>query len=198
MNCTSMTVTLSGAPSYLSVDDTQQALILDLDGADVEEIEAVEVQIQFIYDDLTLTSTATVTVIESTSEVEAEVSVKPIIAPDPVEETIVEEEVVTEEEETVVKVAFYSTFFDPSLLETLNSVLNLSGTDDDTADEEVKPEPIVPQITSVSAAGEMSIGFNPPEAIVPPAWSELWDSAQAEDLGEEEKAYLDSVISQIF
>ena len=57
-----MTVKISDAPSYVSVDDLTQTLILDLDAANVEEDSTIEVELQFVYDELILSSPLTITI----------------------------------------------------------------------------------------------------------------------------------------
>ena len=116
-----------------------------------------------------------------------------IVEPEPEEENKEEE---TEKEVKVATVAFFRKAFDPSLLKTLDSIFSPEVV---VVEAEIeKPQPIVPAITSVSAAGEMIIEFSPPEAIVPDSWSELWEQAQNLDLTEPQKQYIDSIISQIF
>ena len=68
-----MTVKISDAPSYVSVDDQTQTLILDLDGADFEADSTLEVELQFVYDELILTSPLTVTVTVAVAEEECKV-----------------------------------------------------------------------------------------------------------------------------
>ena len=66
--------------------------------------------------------------------------------------------------------------------------------------EFIKEEPvvIVPQITKVSAAGEMRIDFVPPQAIVPESWGALFDLDKKAEMSQAEIKYLDSVISEVF
>ena len=48
--------------------------------------------------------------------------------------------------------------------------------EDDVEEVEFEePVEIVPTITSINAAGELRIEFNPPEASIPQGWEELMD-----------------------
>ena len=66
-----MTVKISDAPSYVSVDDSTQTLILDLDAANVEEDSTLEVELQFVYDELILSSPLTITITVVACKVES-------------------------------------------------------------------------------------------------------------------------------
>ena len=61
-SCTPIIVKLSDAESYLSVDDLAQTLLLDLDEVVVEADFTLEVELQFVYDELILSSPLTITI----------------------------------------------------------------------------------------------------------------------------------------
>ena len=72
-SCTPIIVKLSDAESYLSVDDLAQTLLLDLDEVVVEADFTLEVELQFVYDELILTSPLTVTVTAAVAEEDCKV-----------------------------------------------------------------------------------------------------------------------------
>ena len=73
-------------------------------------------------------------------------------------------------------------FFDNSFLDTLRSRVPTFGKASNRdqilyvdAEEEQEPVVIMPTITKLSAAGELVINFDPPQASVPDSWNALFD-----------------------
>lgn len=64
---------------------------------------------------------------------------------------------------------------------------------EDTEVEE--PEDIVPVISELNAAGELSIDFDPPNASVPDSWDALWDQEKRVTMTEAELKNLESLVS---
>lgn len=64
----------------------------------------------------------------------------------------------------------------------------------------VEKEPVViePLITDLNAAGELQIEFDPPVAKVPESWAALFDEEAKAGLSEQERAFLESLVSEVF
>ena len=108
------------------------------------------------------------------------------------------------EETKKKKIEVFEKSFDSKLLMSLrNRVPTFAPKIDDQSQtideiEFVEPVKIEPKISKLSAAGELTVEFDPPSSSVPDGWDALFDPVAKAKLTEDEKIYFESVISEVF
>ena len=64
--------------------------------------------------------------------------------------------------------------------------------------KDTKQDDIKPIINDFSAAGELTISFDPPKASVPENWDALWNKDVRNQMSASEKQVLDEFVADVF